>query len=457
MSTGGYTFAAAAKSLGIGEQSLRQWHAKFAPPSAPCSENASIAALKAENQRLRLQAIHSWSPIVSVSMSLSELPLRLRSSQKSSAGGIVLDWAHDRQRCAVFLRAASSRPRRGPCLRSMPSLCISTGTSAGSSLAGSAAVIPRLARELANELPEEKGFSERNLKLMVQFAHEYPDAFAGKTSFGQPAVAQLPTTTEGQPPVARIPWAHNVLLMQRVKNRNDRHWYIQQTLVNGWSRNVLLAMIQSGAHARQGQAITNFERLLPSPQSDLVFDFLTLQDPFHERELETNLLHQLERFLLELGQGFAFVGRQYYYLKVGDSEFYVPHHRNVRPLSDRNRPKRRRHQRGDERNDQDPSERQDSGAGDWRRRPDWNGLCVRDNHDPLVHGHRFRMGHVDHHPSDRDRTVETVAREGRCGSSSSPSASLHGHSPWKAGRPRGTTVSPLARPSRRAGGGFLPN
>lgn len=194
-----------------------------------------------------------------------------------------------------------------------------------------AAVIPRLARELRNELPEEKGFSERNIKLMVQFANEYPDAFAAHTSIGQPPVAQLPATTEGQPPVAQIPWAHNVLLMQRVKIRNDRHWYMQQTLANGWSRNVLLAMIQSGAHARQGQAITNFERLLPSPQSDLVqqtlkdpyiFDFLTLQEPFHERELETTLLHQLERFLLELGQGFAFVGRQHY-LKVGDREFYI--------------------------------------------------------------------------------------------------------------------------------------
>jgi predicted nuclease of restriction endonuclease-like (RecB) superfamily len=141
----------------------------------------------------------------------------------------------------------------------------------------------------------------------------------------------LPAIPEGQQLVAQIPWAHNVLLMQRVKNKNDRLWYMQQTLANGWSRNVLLVMIKSDAHRRQGQAITNFHRLLPSPQSDLVqqtlkdpyiFDFLTLQEPFHERELETNLLHQLERFLLELGQGFAFVGRQYY-LKVGDREFYI--------------------------------------------------------------------------------------------------------------------------------------
>ena len=119
--------------------------------------------------------------------------------------------------------------------------------------------------------------------------------------------------------------------MEKVKDRTTRFWYMQQTLTNGWSRNILLAMIQSKAHARQGQAITNFERLLPSPQSDLVqqtlkdpyiFDFLTLQEPFHERKLETDLLHQLERFLLELGQGFAFVGRQHY-LKVGDREFYI--------------------------------------------------------------------------------------------------------------------------------------
>jgi len=141
----------------------------------------------------------------------------------------------------------------------------------------------------------------------------------------QPA-AQLPDSL-----IWSIPWFHQIVLMEKIKDRTVRLWYMQQTLANGWSRNILLAMIQSEAHARQGQAITNFERLFPSPQSDLVqqtlkdpyiFDFLTLQEPFHERELETNLLHQLEHFLLELGQGFAFVGRQYY-LKVGDREFYI--------------------------------------------------------------------------------------------------------------------------------------
>jgi predicted nuclease of restriction endonuclease-like (RecB) superfamily len=119
--------------------------------------------------------------------------------------------------------------------------------------------------------------------------------------------------------------------MEKVKDRDDRLWYMRQTLHHGWSRNILSLMISSGAHARQGQAITNFPDRLPSPQSDLavqslkdpyVFDFLTLEEPFHERELETGLVRHLERFLLELGQGFAFVGRQYH-LDVGDEDFYV--------------------------------------------------------------------------------------------------------------------------------------
>lgn len=201
-----------------------------------------------------------------------------------------------------------------------------------------AAVIPRLARELKNELPEEKGFSERNIKRMLAFYRAYPDPAA---IVPQP-VAQLPPpekVPQAVAPIARphdsllwaIPWGHHVFLMEKVKAPPVRLWYMQQTLANGWSRNVLLLMIHSDAHLRQGKALTNFERLLPSPQSDLVqqalkdpyiFDFLTLEEPFHERELETNLLRQLERFLLELGQGFAFVGRQMH-IEVGSSDFYI--------------------------------------------------------------------------------------------------------------------------------------
>ncbi|MBI4676625.1 MAG: DUF1016 domain-containing protein [Elusimicrobia bacterium] len=181
-----------------------------------------------------------------------------------------------------------------------------------------AGVIPRLARELHNDLPDLKGFSERNIKLMVQFSSEYPDAFA-------------PSDPIGQPPVAQIPWAHNVLLMQKFKDLDLRRWYMGQTLVNGWSRNVLGLMIDAHAHLRHGKAVANFHQRLPAPQSDLarqtlkdpyIFDFLTLAEPFQERELETGLVRHLEKFLLELGQGFAFVGRQFR-LDVGDEDFYI--------------------------------------------------------------------------------------------------------------------------------------
>jgi predicted nuclease of restriction endonuclease-like (RecB) superfamily len=211
-----------------------------------------------------------------------------------------------------------------------------------------AAVIPRLARELRNELPEVKGFSERNIGRMIAYYREYPRP---SDFLPQPAAKLSPTKklpqvaakTETSPSVPQIealladsllwliPWFHHVVLIEKVKDRAVRLWYMQQTLVNGWSRNILLTMIESEAHRRQGKALTNFEQRLPSPQSDLarqmlkdpyIFDFLTLEEPFHERELEANLLHQLERFLLELGQGFAFVGRQLH-LEVGDSDFYI--------------------------------------------------------------------------------------------------------------------------------------
>ena len=139
-------------------------------------------------------------------------------------------------------------------------------------------VIPRLAQDLHNELPEMKGFSERNIKLMVQFSREYPDAFPATPLIGQPAVAQLPSAEIGQLPVAQIPWAHNVLLMQRVKDESARLWYMRATLENGWSRNTLAMMIDTSAHQRQGQAITNFDQLLPAPQSDLAQQ--TLKDPY---------------------------------------------------------------------------------------------------------------------------------------------------------------------------------
>jgi predicted nuclease of restriction endonuclease-like (RecB) superfamily len=199
-------------------------------------------------------------------------------------------------------------------------------------------ILARLAKDLKNELPEVKGFSKRNLQLMVQFQKAYPDLFANT----QPAVAHLadpeaPARTDPrgeqstQPLVAQLPWAHNVILIQKVKDTVNRRWYAKQALSEGWSRDTLALMIKSKAHERQGQAVDNFDHHLPEPHAQLardtlkdpyVFDFLTLDAPFRERELEMGLIEHLERFLMELGAGFAFVGRQVH-LAVGDTDFYI--------------------------------------------------------------------------------------------------------------------------------------
>ncbi len=174
-------------------------------------------------------------------------------------------------------------------------------------------VIDRLATDLRAEFPEMKGFSARNIKYMRGFAEAWP---------GESIVQQA---------AAQIPWGHNVRILDRVKNPTERIWYIQQTIQHGWSRNVLVYQIESGLYHRQGQAITNFDKTLVSPQSDLAnqilkdsynFDFLSLGEAAHERDLERGLLEHLRNFLLELGKGFAFVGNQYP-LEVGGEDFYI--------------------------------------------------------------------------------------------------------------------------------------
>lgn len=196
------------------------------------------------------------------------------------------------------------------------------------------AVIPRLARDIHNELPEEKGFSERNIKRMLAFYRAYRDLI-----FVPQAVAQMEAGEAVPQAVAlfprevmlSLPWGHHALLMEKLKDAETRSWYMRATLTHGWSRSILQMQIESAAHVRQGKATSNFALRLPPPQSDLVrqalkdpylFDFLTLEEPFHERELETGLIAHLEKFLLELGQGFAFVGRQYR-VEVGDQDFYI--------------------------------------------------------------------------------------------------------------------------------------
>jgi len=192
-----------------------------------------------------------------------------------------------------------------------------------------------------------KGFSERNIDRMIAFYRAYPDP----AGFSPPAVAKLPPQEKAPPAVAKssrqmvqgapaqtpgmllwsVPWARHVVLMEKVKDVAVRRWDMEQTLANGWSRNILALQIEARAHAWHGKAVSNFAAQLPAPQSDLaqqalkdpyIFDFLTLTEPFQERELETEFLRHLEKFLLDLGKGFAFVGRQYR-LDVEGEDFYI--------------------------------------------------------------------------------------------------------------------------------------
>jgi predicted nuclease of restriction endonuclease-like (RecB) superfamily len=176
-----------------------------------------------------------------------------------------------------------------------------------------AKVIDQLSKDLASEFPEMKGFSVRNLKYMRKFAEEYPDP-----QFVQEVLAQLT-------------WYHNVTLLDKISDKQIRLFYVKHAIEHGWSRNIMVMQMELSLHKRQGQAITNFKDKLPSPQSDLahytlkdpyIFDFLSIGDEAHEREVEKALVHHMEKFILELGTGFAFVGRQYH-LEVGDQDFYI--------------------------------------------------------------------------------------------------------------------------------------
>ncbi|QWF70576.1 DUF1016 family protein [Methylomonas paludis] len=176
-----------------------------------------------------------------------------------------------------------------------------------------AKVIERLAQDLRIAFPDMKGFSPRNLKYMRAFAEAWPDA-----EFVQQAAAQLP-------------WFHLCTLMDKLKNREERDWYLACAVEHNWSRNILVMQIETRQRERSGKAVTNFAASLPQPQSDLAreslkdpyrFDFLGLTDEAREREIEKALVKHVTEFLLELGAGFAFVGRQVL-LNVGGDEFFI--------------------------------------------------------------------------------------------------------------------------------------
>jgi predicted nuclease of restriction endonuclease-like (RecB) superfamily len=230
-------------------------------------------------------------------------------------------------------------------------------------------IIPRLAIDLKNELSDVKGFSERNILRMLTFYKEYQsltiwqlpvakletdeksitklpvsqletddnsisplpvsELETDENSIRQRAVAKLQNTDEQL--ITKVGWSHHVILMQKIKDLSTRFWYMQQVIEQGWSRDTLVVQIKNKVHERQGAIVNNFDATLPQTDSNwakhlfkdpYIFDFATLATEFTERELELNLVQHVEKFLVELGAGFAFVGRQYK-LEVSERDFYL--------------------------------------------------------------------------------------------------------------------------------------
>lgn len=176
-----------------------------------------------------------------------------------------------------------------------------------------AKIIDRLSFDLKEAFPDMGGLSPRNLKYMRKFAESWPDK----------AIVQGP--------LAQIPWYHNLALLEKCDDAEMRLWYAARTVENGWSRNILAMQIESHLHERKGTAANNFKSALPPTDSDMatqifkdpyLFDFLGTADPRKEREVEAALVAHVQKFLLELGAGFSFVGQQVL-LEVGDSDFYA--------------------------------------------------------------------------------------------------------------------------------------
>lgn len=185
------------------------------------------------------------------------------------------------------------------------------------------AFIETMSRDLRKTFPNMSGFSVQNLKNI-----RYWYKFYNSDENGLQSVSQMELIEKL---VKSIPWGHNQRIMYKCKSIEEALFYVQRTVDNGWSRNVLEHQIDGGLYVRQGKAITNFQLKLPEPQSDLAeqtlknpynFDFLTLREKYDEKELEDALINQITQFLLELGTGFSYLGRQVHLL-VGESDFYM--------------------------------------------------------------------------------------------------------------------------------------
>ncbi|HSW73212.1 MAG TPA: PDDEXK nuclease domain-containing protein [Chlamydiales bacterium] len=182
-------------------------------------------------------------------------------------------------------------------------------------------ILEKISKDLQNEFPGIEGFSRTNIFRMRAFYLAYSNCLT--------AVGQL--EEEKVEPFLNIPWGHNFILLDKLKSFDERLWYAKRIIEYGWSRSILTTWIENNLYLREGKAITNFKTTLPSPQSDLaqqtlkdpyIFDFLTLHKEHLEKDLENGLVNHIQKFLIELGQGFAFMGRQYP-LNISGEQFLI--------------------------------------------------------------------------------------------------------------------------------------
>ena len=201
-------------------------------------------------------------------------------------------------------------------------------------------VIEKLAQDLRSEFPQMKGFSTRNLKYMRKFADNYPNLLLtkGADEIVQQPVAQIENVhfiNDKLGAFLNIPWGHNLIILEKVSDKEQRLWYARKTIENGWSRNILLLQIKSNLYQRQAikeVKTNNFGITLPNQTSDLAndifkdkYNFEFINNPperLKERQLEKSLTDDIIKFLTELGKGFAFVGKQYH-LEVDDEDLYI--------------------------------------------------------------------------------------------------------------------------------------